>query len=147
MTIDKLSDKQFDEFFELVKSMVSEAEFKDAKPEQKIIWNVYKNPNVSIFIATKENKIIGFLAGVIGPYFFSTRKRVSDIGFYVLPEYRGSRVAIKLLAALENWAKDNNITDVCIGQTTAVNMEKTQQFYNRMGYKTVGFNTIKHLEK
>jgi GNAT superfamily N-acetyltransferase len=73
--------------------------------------------------------------------------RVSDIGFYVNPNHRGSRAAIKLLAKLEDWARDNNINDVCIGQTTAVNMEKTQQFYNRLGYKTVGFNTIKHLEK
>jgi len=147
MTIDKLSDKQFDEFFELVKLMVLEAEFKDAIPDRQIIWNAYKNSNVVTFIATKENKIIGFLAGVKGPYFFSARMRICDIGFYVVPEHRGSRAAIRLLAALENWAEENNIVDVCIGQTTAVNMEKTQQFYNRLGYKTVGFNTVKHLEK
>jgi GNAT superfamily N-acetyltransferase len=147
MQVCRLSDTQFDEFFELVKSMVSEAEFCDASPERQIIWNAYKNPNVATFVAVKENKIIGFLAGVKGPYFFSTKMRVSDIGFYVIPEYRGSRAAIRLLAQLENWAKENNIADICIGQTTAVNMEKTQQFYNRLGYKTVGFNTVKHLEK
>lgn len=147
MQITRLSDNQFDEFFELVKSMVAEAEFKDAAPDRQIIWTAYKNPKVATFIAVKENKIIGFLAGVIGPYFFSTKMRVCDIGFYVIPEYRGSRAAIRLLAALENWAKENNVADVCIGQTTAVNMEKTQQFYNRLGYSTVGFNTIKHLGK
>jgi len=147
MTIDKLSDKQFDEFFELVKSMVSEAEFKDAKPEREIIWKIHKNPSVAIFIATEENKIVGFLAGIKSPYFFSNKMRVCDIGFYVVPKHRGSRAAIRLLAKLEDWAKENNIVDVCIGQTTAVNIEKTQQFYNRLGYKTVGFNTVKHLEK
>ena len=147
MQITPLSDNQFDEFFELVKLMVLEAEFNEAKPKREIIWGIHKNPKVAIFVAVKENKIIGFIAGVIGPYFFSTKMRVSDIGFYVAPEYRGSRAAIKLLVQLENWAKENNIADICIGQTTAVNMEKTQQFYNRLGYKTVGFNTVKHLEK
>lgn len=146
MQITRLSDNQFDEFFKLVESMVSEAEFHDAVPDKKIIWQTYKSPKVATFIATKEGKIIGFLAGVIGPYFFSTKMRVCDIGFYVIPEHRGSRTAIRLLAALEGWAKENNVADVCIGQTTAVNIEKTQQFYNRLGYKTVGFNTIKHLE-
>ena len=147
MEIVRLTDDRFDEFFELVKSMVLEAEFNEAAPEKEIIWNIHKNTNAVIFVAIKENKIIGFLAGVKGPYFFSTKMRVSDIGFYVNPNHRGSRAAIKLLAKLEDWARDNNINDVCIGQTTAVNMEKTQQFYNRLGYKTVGFNTIKHLEK
>lgn len=146
MQITRLPDNQFDEFFELVKAMVAEAEFHEAVPDKEIIWKTFKNPNVATFVAIKEGKIIGFLAGVIGPYFFSTKKRVCDIGFYVIPEHRGSRAAIRLLAALENWAKENKITDVCIGQTTAVNMEKTQQFYNRLGYSTVGFNTIKHLE-
>jgi len=146
MQITRLNDNQFDEFFKVVEAMVSEAEFHDAKPERQIIWNIHKNPDVAIFVATKENKIIGFIAGVIGPYFFSTKKRVSDIGFYVIPECRGSRAALRLLSTLEGWAKDNNVADVCIGQTTAVNMEKTQQFYNRLGYNTVGFNTIKHLE-
>jgi GNAT superfamily N-acetyltransferase len=146
MQVVRLPDTRFDEFFELVKSMVSEAEFYEATPDKEIIWKTFKNPIVATFVAIKDDRIIGFIAGVIGPYFFSTRKRVSDIGFYVIPEHRGSRAALKLLAALEGWAKENKITDVCIGQTTAVNMEKTQQFYNRLGYRTVGFNTIKHLE-
>jgi len=25
-------------------------------------------------------------------------------------------------------------------------MDKTRQFYERLGYKTVGFNTVKHLK-
>jgi len=32
-----------------------------------------------------------------------------------------------------------------LGQTTAVEIDKTRQFYERLGYKTVGFNTVKHL--
>lgn len=146
MQITQLTDNKFDEFFELVKSMISEAEFNEATPERQIIWGVHKNPNVRTFLAIRENKIIGFLAAVKSTYFFSTRKKISDIGFYVLPDFRGTSAAIKLIKALENWAKENGITDISIGQTTAVEMEKTQQFYNKLGYKTVGYNTIKHLE-
>ena len=147
MQITKLTDDRFDGFFPLVKSMVAEAEFNEAIPERQIIWNIYKNPNVLTLLAISNNKIIGFMAVVKGVYFFSTKPKISDIGLFVLPEFRGTSAAIKLLKAVEAWAKENNISDICIGQTTAVNMEKTQQFYNRLGYKTVGFNTIKHLEK
>ena len=98
------------------------------------------------FLAIGDNKIVGFIAAVKSTYFFSTKPKINDIGFYVLPKYRGSSSAVKLIKALENWAKENNISDIAIGQTTAVDMEKTQQFYNRLGYKTVGYNTIKHLE-
>ena len=146
MHITTLTDDRFDEFFELVKSMIQEAEFSGAQPDKQIIWSVYKNPNVKVFLSLGDDKIVGFLAVVKTTYFFSTRPKISDIGFYVKPKYRGSSSAVKLLKALENWAKENNISDIAIGQTTAVDMEKTQQFYNRLGYKTVGYNTIKHLE-
>ena len=147
MQITTLTDDRFDEFFKLVERMVAEAEFKDAMPDKQIIWNIHKNPNVKILVSIGDNKIVGFIAGVKSTYFFSTKPKISDIGFYVLPKYRGSSSAVKLIKALENWAKENNILDIAIGQTTAVNMEKTQQFYNKLGYETVGYNTIKHLEK
>lgn len=146
MLVERLSDTKFDEFFQLVESMVSESEFYDAVPNKQTIWNLHKNSNVVFFIAIKENKIVGFLGGIKGPYFFSTKMRVSDIGFYVIPECRGSRAAIKLLAQLEDWAKENNVVDIYLGQTSAIDMERTKKFYNRLGYATVGFNTIKHLE-
>ena len=147
MQITQLTDDRFDEFFELVKSMVSEAEFFDAIPDRQIFWQLHKNSNINYILAIQDSKIIGFIGGVLAPYFFSKKMRVSDVGFYVAPNHRGSRAAIKLIQALENWAKQNNISDVCLGQTTAINMEKTQKFYNRLGYKTVGFNTVKHLGK
>jgi GNAT superfamily N-acetyltransferase len=146
MDIIELSDSRFPEFFELVKVMVAESEFKEAKPDFAAIWRLYKNENVNVFLAIDQNKVIGFISGLITTYFFSKKMRVTDLGFYITEQYRGSRAAIKLIKALEVWAKQNNITDVCLGQTTAVNIEKTQQFYNRLGYKTVGFNTVKHLE-
>jgi hypothetical protein len=55
-------------------------------------------------------------------------------------------VALKLVKSLETWAKEMNVDDLHLGQTTAVDMDKTRQFYERLGYKTVGFNTVKHLK-
>lgn len=127
--------------------MVSEAEFSDAIAEKHKILQLYKNPNAVGFIAIEDNKIIGFISGLFSEYFFSNRKQVSDLGFFVLPEFRGSRAALKLVKSLENWAKEMGADDLHLGQTTAVEMDKTRQFYERLGYKTVGFNTVKKLKE
>ena len=126
--------------------MVTEAEFSYAKLEKHKILQLYKNQNVTVILAIDNDKIVGFIAAMLHEYFFSNRKRVSDLGFYVLPEHRGSRAAIKLVKSLETWAKQTGADDLHLGQTTAVEIDKTRQFYERLGYKTVGFNTIKHLK-
>ena len=126
--------------------MVTEAEFSYAKLDKYKILQLYKNQNVIIILAIDNDKIIGFIAAISHEYFFSDRKRVSDLGFYVLPEYRGSRAALKLVKSLETWATKMGVNDLHLGQTTAVDIDKTRQFYERLGYKTVGFNTIKHLK-
>ena len=127
--------------------MVAEAEFSYAAPEKHKILQLYKNPNAVGFIAIENDKIIGFISGIFSEYFFSNRKQVTDLGFFVLPEFRGSRAALKLVKSLENWAKEIGADDLHLGQTTAVEMNKTRQFYERLGYKTVGFNTVKNLKE
>lgn len=145
MICEKLGNNRFDEFFELVTKMVAEAEFCSAKPEVSKIKKMFQMPNVAVFGAIEDGKLIGFISGMYNEYFFSSKKKVSDLGFYVLPEFRGTRASIRLIKELENWAVKLGSEDLALGQTTAVNMEKTQKFYEKLGYKTVGFNTIKHL--
>lgn len=145
MKIHRLDDTDFDEFFELVCQMIDEAEFREAQPDKQMIWNMCQSPDGIVFLAKTERKIVGFLAGLKQRYFFSPKERVTDMGFYVLPSYRGTTAALRLILAIEDWAKQHSIYDVYMGQTTAVNVEKTMKFYNQLGYKTVGFNTVKHL--
>jgi GNAT superfamily N-acetyltransferase len=146
LIVEELSLSRLEEFLEIVAKMVAEAEFSYAKLEKHKILQLYKNKDVIVILAIDNDKIVGFIAAMVHEYFFSSRKRVSDLGFYVLPEHRGSRAAIKLVKSLETWAKQTGADDLHLGQTTAVEIDKTRQFYERLGYKTVGFNTIKHLK-
>lgn len=127
--------------------MVSESEFSYAKPEKQKILQLFKNPNAVAFLALENNQIVGFISGIVHEYFFSNRKRVSDLGFFVLPEYRGSRVALKLVKLLESWAIEKKAEELHLGQTTGLDIDKTKRFYERLGFKTVGFNTVKHLRE
>ena len=145
MIIEKLSENRLDEFFEIVCKMVAESEFSYVVPKKQKILQLFKNPNAVAFLALENNQIVGFISGLVHEYFFSNRKRVSDLGFFVLPEYRGSRVALKLVKLLEAWAIEKNANELHLGQTTGLEIDKTKKFYERLGFKTVGFNTVKHL--
>ena len=147
MIIEKLSENRLDEFFEIVCRMVAESEFSYANPEKQKILQLFKNPNAVAFLALENNQIVGFISGIVHEYFFSNRKRVSDLGFFVLPEYRGSRVALKLVKLLESWAIEKKAEELHLGQTTGLDIDKTKKFYERLGFKTVGFNTVKHLRE
>lgn len=147
MIIEKLSESRLDEFFEIVCKMVAESEFSYVVPEKQKILQLFKNPNAVAFLALENDQIVGFISGLVHEYFFSNRKRVSDLGFFVLPEYRGSRVALKLVKLLEAWAIEKNANELHLGQTTGLDIDKTKRFYERLGFKTVGFNTVKHLRE
>lgn len=147
MIIEKLSENRLDEFFEIVCKMVAESDFSYVVPEKQKILQLFKNPNAVAFLALENDQIVGFISGIVHEYFFSNRKRVSDLGFFVLPEYRGSRVALKLVKLLEAWAIEKNANELHLGQTTGLDIDKTKRFYERLGFKTVGFNTVKHLRE
>ena len=146
MNIERLSAERFPEFCKLVEKSIAEAQFSQAKLNIPSLQRLIQSPSVVYFLAIDNDKIVGSIGGAVLPYFFSTRKKVGDLGFYVEPEYRGSRAAIKLVNALESWAKDMEVEDVYLGQTTGVEVEKTKDFYERLGYTVVGVNTIKHLK-
>lgn len=145
MNIIQLTEDRFDEFYELIEKMVAESDFSHAKPNKEQIYLMTLMPNGVVYLAENEGKLIGFIAGMSQRYFFSLKERATDMGFYVLPAYRGGSAAVRLIAAFENWAKERGLLEICLGQTTAVDIEKTQRFYVHMGYKTVGYNTVKHL--
>lgn len=146
MLIKELEENNLKEFYNLLKEMIAESEFNYADLNENKIFELFKNKNVKYFLATKEKKIIGFIGFIAHEYFYSNRKRVSDLGFYVKKQFRGTKTALLLLKKAEEWIKSIGIEDIHLGQTTANEIEKTQKFYNKLGYKTVGFNTLKHLK-
>jgi len=101
---------------------------------------------VELAIDTDHNdKLVGFVCGVVHESVFNETVRVTDIGLFVLPEYRKGDIATKLIAFLEKWAKDQQASQLWLGQTTGDNPKVVERFYNRLGFKTQGFNCLKEL--
>lgn len=86
----------------------------------------------------KDDEVIGMFVGYVSQFPFSYDLVASDFVLYVLPEYRGSTAALRLLGAYEAWAKSKEAKIINIGTTTGVNTDKVGEFYERLGFNRVG---------
>lgn len=103
------------------------------------------SPKCLVLIAVHGAKIVGFTVGIIHESIFNDRRRVSDIGVFVVEEYRRSTIAKDLILHLETWARQQGAEEIWLGQTTGDNPELVAKYYNRLGYKVQGFNSVKEL--
>jgi GNAT superfamily N-acetyltransferase len=115
--------------------------FDIAQAANSILGMVINNPNgFGLLAYTDEGEAVGMIAGSISPYFFSQGALASDFVWYVKPEYRGSRTAIKLLKAFRSWAKENNASELYMGVTTNIAADRTGELLQRLGFEHVGGN-------
>lgn len=112
---------------------------------EKKITNLVNSPRTLFMLATHENKLVGFILGVVHESLYNDKIRVSDLGLFVLPDYRSTNIGVKLIKHLESWAKSKNVTEVWLGQTTGDDPIKTSKLYERMGYTLRGFNSMKEI--
>lgn len=103
------------------------------------------SPRTLVTLACDNSKLVGFVCGVVHESLFNDIKRVTDIGLFILPEYRSGTVAKELIAHLEKWAREQEAQQLWMGQTTGDNPRVVERFYNRLGFTTQGFNCLKEL--
>lgn len=109
------------------------------------VYMLVTSPRTLVKLAYDQELLVGFVCGVVHESMFNDIRRVTDIGLFVLPEYRKSDIAKNLIADLESWARQQQAQQLWMGQTTGDNPHVVERFYNRLGFKTQGFNCLKEL--
>ena len=100
----------------------------DNEYTDKIIDNLTSDPNFIYII--KEDK--GMIIGYVQPYVFNPNVRVSqEMGWYVLPEFRGHRVGLELIKEYEEVSKLMG-ADVIMMATLDAN--DISSYYEKKGY-------------
>jgi len=108
---------------------------------QSIVALVVNNPRGFGMLAyTDEGKPVGMISGSITPYFFSRGWVASDFVWFVLPEYRGSRAAIKMLKMFLSWSRDMGAMEAYVGVSTNVSPQRTGKLLERLGFTHIGGN-------
>jgi hypothetical protein len=85
-----------------------------------------------------ETAIVGFLVAAAVETFFGPDRFTEDLAFYVMPKFRGSSAAIKMLTLLEAWSNVVGVKRIRIGITTGINGDVAGRFLVRMGYADSG---------
>ena len=96
---------------------------------------------VTIVAETEVNgevRPVGFLVAAAVETFFGPDRFTEDLAFYVMPGFRGTSAAIKMLTLLEVWSNAIGVKRVRIGITTGINGDVAGRFLLRMGYSDSG---------
>ena len=96
---------------------------------------------VTIVAETEVNgevRPVGFLVAAAVETFFGPDRFTEDLAFYVMPGFRGTSAAIKMLTLLEVWSNAIGVKRVRIGITTGINGDVAGRFLLRMGYADSG---------
>lgn len=91
-----------------------------------------------VFVSEVGGRVVGGIAGGVTEHWFSNDLHAFDYSFYVLPDYRGGSSAFRLLLAFEEWARAKGAIEIDIGITTGIHEDKTQRFYEKMGFVQTG---------
>jgi N-acetylglutamate synthase-like GNAT family acetyltransferase len=104
----------------------------DDQPDLLNIPSFYVKGNGNFWVATENDNVIGTIALCdIGNFQCALRK------MFVAQEYRGKEkmVAHQLLAALLDWCKEKNVSDVYLG--TVATFYAAHRFYEKNGFKEI----------
>ena len=86
--------------------------------------------------------LVGLLAGSAAALWFSDTVVVQDHGFYVLPEFRGSTAALKLVIAFRRWAENRRAAELFINQSGDIDQARFGRFMRHMGFTCCGSNFV-----
>jgi GNAT superfamily N-acetyltransferase len=82
--------------------------------------------------------IDGLYIGMLVQQFFTFEVTAMDILFYVRPERRGTRAALRLWRAFESWAHARGAKAIQVGSMTDIDPARTAKFYRGMGLREIG---------
>lgn len=93
------------------------------------------------FVADKDKKIIGIIAGQVMVPPGSDDKVFHELVWFVLPEYR--RYGIKLFNRIEQFCQTNDIKHMIFIHIINSVSEKVERFYQKKGFKLLEQHYIK----
>lgn len=115
--------------------------------EQKLVVQLRASINspdtVYLRLAVRGNEVLGGFFGIITTVYFTQELAAKDMAWFVTKTRRGSLAAVRLVQDFEEWAKARGARKFFLGQSTGVNIETTRLLYERLGYRVVGYNTVK----
>ena len=139
MIIRRADANDIQEVYELLSAMHDGTEtYTSPMSESKVLHMIKHMIDKGIvLVAGKEGKIIGSQAGNLASDWWSEEKFLSDVWFFVHPNNRKSRAAIKLVKCFIKIGKELKVK-VKLGHVYSGDMDRKDNFFNRLGFVKAG---------
>jgi ribosomal protein S18 acetylase RimI-like enzyme len=90
---------------------------------------------LGVVAESAKGEVVGYMAAFVSPYFFCDELQAADLLLYVVPEYRGSSAAIRLIRAYTTWAQAMGAREATLALRANIDIEKTGGFYRKLGFR------------
>ena len=90
-----------------------------------------------VLVAEIEGKIIGSIGGMANSDWWSEEQHLGDLWFYIYPNKRNSRAAVKLVRTFINVGKEINMK-VKLGHFYSGDIDRKDKFFDRLGFVKTG---------
>ena len=107
----------------------------DAEGFSDFFLQAVRNPNMGVWLAEDDNKIIGIAGALFYSMYFSPSSTVAqELWWWLTPEARGKGAGQALYNMLESWATAKGATALFMVALEDENAEKMGQIYIRKGF-------------
>jgi hypothetical protein len=139
MIIRRAVPEDVSELHKMLIDMYSRIEIPASPLSEKKVLEVIKSAMEKgiVIVAEVEGKIIGSLGGMANSDWWSDQKHLSDIWFYVSPDKRNSRAAVKLVKCFIKIGKEIKMK-VKLGHYYSGDIERKDKFFDRLGFVKAG---------
>lgn len=116
----------------------------DADDTAATMQRLIESEDGALLVAEIAGKIVGMAGALAYPHYFNTAsKAAQELFWWVGPQYRGGSAGVRLLQALEAWAKAlgcTTLTMICLPIDSPA-----ERVYQRVGYRASERSYIKRL--
>ena len=136
ITVRRAKQDDLFEFVVLVKKFANEA-YKQFPVDKELTSQNFlqgiADPNFIFMVAETEGEVVGIFVGCANAPLFSTTRTAVELGFYMHPDHRDGKTALKMMNEFEKWAQSQGCKSV-----TMVDIHThadLSTFYTRKGYE------------
>lgn len=105
----------------------------DQNKSVESFYNLVNSPNTCVFVLECNNELVGMISAIYCEPVFSKDRVAAELAWWVDPEHRKNKQSLSLVAAYEQWCKDNKVKICNMMDLEALgNLRKV---YEGLGYK------------
>jgi GNAT superfamily N-acetyltransferase len=105
-----------------------------------------QNPNIGLWLAESDNKVVGITGAINYPLYFSPNSNVvQELWWWLTPDARGTGAGAKMFDCIKIWAKEKNASAMFMIALEDDRAGKMEKLYRRAGFKPLERTFIKEV--